>query len=96
MIDGEPVKFPKNENGHDRGLNIVCINPSDCGVFVAEVFDTYKLSEKFDKFIDSNKAPEGCIVVAACKDECTRKLSTKAKFWFSSMGSSEIGKLKYR
>lgn len=72
LIDGEPVKLQMNENGHYRGLHIMCINPSDCGVFFAEVFDTYKLSERFDKFIDSNKVPPGCIVIAACKDECTK------------------------
>lgn len=38
----------------------------------------------------------GYIIVAACKDDCARKLSDKAKKFFSKMGSRTIKKLKYR
>ena len=40
--------------------------------------------------------PADYIIVAACKDECSQKLSFEVKNWFMSMGSSEINKLEYR
>ena len=39
---------------------------------------------------------EAHIIIAACKDECTRNLSEKAKLWFCNFGGSEIQNLKYR
>ena len=88
---------PKNESGHFRGLHIVVINPLDCSVVFAKVFDTYASSDGFDNFIRTSKIPEGFIIVAACKDDCTAKLSDKAKTWFTTnMGSKEISQLFYR
>lgn len=34
--------------------------------------------------------------MAACKDECSAKLSDFGKRWFKNMGSKEIEKLEYR
>ena len=36
------------------------------------------------------------IIVAACKDECTLKLSSKVKQFFVDMGSGEISNLGER
>ena len=71
------------------------IDSSTGEVQVARVFDTYKSSVEFDKFIEGDLT-EGFIVIAACKDECTKNLSDKGRLWFANMGSKEIWKLEYR
>lgn len=65
---------------------------------VAEVFDTYKTSEDFEKLVDisSTKFGEGSIVMAACMDDCVTSLSKKCKQWFADMGSKEIWNVEYR
>ena len=75
-----------NENNHLRGLHIVVINPSNGVVEWAETFDTYNTSERFDMFTDI-ELNEGFIVIAACKDECSKNMSEKGKIWFENMGS---------
>ena len=85
----------KNRSDHYRGLHVVIIHPFNGRVEEAKVFDTYAESEGFDAFV-SRGIPEGRIVVAACKDDCTRKLSQAGKLWFASMGSKEIWNLEYR
>ena len=72
------------------------MNTRNGKVETSQVFDTYKSSEKFEAFIDK-KIPAGFMVIAACKDDCTTNLSTKAKDWFADMGASGIYQcLKYR
>ena len=78
-----------------RGLHIVVLNTTNCQVYKAQVFDTYRSSEQFDKFVDE-PLPDGHIVAAACMDECVTKLSDKGVEWFESMGSQCISKLRYR
>ena len=85
----------KNENNHYRGLHIVVINPRNCKVETAKVFDTYNSSFEFDKLI-LDEIPQGHILIAACQDDCITKLSYDAKTWFTSMSSREILRLKYR
>ena len=70
-----------NENNHYRGIHIVLINPENGRVESAKVFDTYKSSKIFDQFIEDG-IPDCYIVIAACKDEGTKSLSTKAIEWF--------------
>ena len=60
-----------------------------------KVFDTYEKSNGFGEFVESD-IPDGHIVVAACKDECSTGLSVNGKLWFTKMGSKEIWKVKYR
>ena len=36
------------------------------------------------------------MVVAACKDDCSKELSDIVKGWFENMGSKNIGKLKFK
>ena len=71
------------------------INPSDFKVTTSKVFDTYKSSSDLDAFT-REIIPDGYIVVAACKDECTQKLSERGRRWFQSLGSVEIKDLGYR
>ena len=97
-LNGLPVYVEKNEHNHERGLHIVVFNPFLGMIESAKVFDTYQTSrghDSFDAYITKH-IPEGHIVVAACKDECTTQLSEEGKQWFSSMGSTEIQNLKYR
>lgn len=97
MINNELVDIEENENEHERGLHIAIINPLKGGkVEFAQIFDTYRSSEALDKFIDSNKLPDGIIVAAACQDDCVTKLSQNAREWFKWMGSTEIDYVKYR
>ena len=60
----------------------------------AKCFDTSEWgfgndSNDFEDFITYD-VPEGCIVVAACQDECARNLSDYGREWFGSMGSEDI------
>ena len=95
VINHVPITLQNNENGHDRGLHIVLVNPADAKVEFAKVFDTHESSQHLDNFIATG-VPDGHIVVAACKDECFTNISESAKKWFTDMGSKEINNLKYR
>ena len=66
-----------------RGLHVAIINPSDGKVEYIAVFDTYKSPDSLDSFIncDASFYTERIIAVA-CKDECSKHLSYKAKEWF--------------
>jgi len=45
---------------------------------------------------DISQGPAGTVFLVACRDECTRYLSSEAKDFFGSMGSKEILKLGNR
>ena len=76
---------------------MVVINPqANFTVMISQVFDTYKLTEKLDLFIKGNYVEKGYIVVAACKDDCSTKLTTEHRNWFAEFGSKEIWNLDYR
>ena len=89
------MQVEMNEDNHTRGLHIVIVNPETAKVETAKVFDTYKTPHELDGFVFQD-VPENSIVVAACQDECSTKLSWNSKKWFSDMGSQEIWKLQYR
>ena len=67
-----------NENNTTRGLHIVVINPSNGRVSETKVFDTYKTCKDFDEFVEV-PIPSGFIIIAACKDDCSKQLSEKGK-----------------
>lgn len=94
-LDGLPITMEPNESGHFRGLHIVIINPLTGDIEAGKVFDTYKSSAMINLFIKGN-FKKGCIVAAACRDECSNALSTEVKTWFASMGSRLIWQLQYR
>ena len=102
-MNGIRVPVEINENDHYRGLHIACINPEDGHVEWALAFDTYKGMDHMDAFlgetIDKKSGlyiKNGWVIAAACKDECTKSLHTRAKIWFTCMGSAEIQSLTYR
>ena len=72
------MQVNKNENGHDRGLHVVIINPFNGNIESSQAYDTYETSVGFDQFI-TKTIPEGYIVVAASKDDCVTKMSQNAK-----------------
>ena len=78
-IGSTPVKLKRNENGHDRGLHVVVINPFRYKIVSAIIFDTYKSSARFHSFLLSPHNKAGYIIIAACKDDCSKELSEKAK-----------------
>ena len=81
----------KNVSSHYRGLHVVCIDQETGEIKVAQVFDTYRDSIGIEYMTnDEDKFSQGDIVVAACKDDCQRKLSKTAKQWFANLGSKEI------
>ena len=73
----------KNSNGgdnHGRGLNIAVINPDDGRIKMGRAFDTHESSEEMEKWIKNDeKVSKGCIVAAACKDDCSANLSDTVK-----------------
>ena len=95
-LNGFQVPVQKHsENTEYRGLHIVVVNPKTGKIEVSRVFDTHKSSSEFEEFI-STRVPTDHIVIAACKGECVKGLSDKAKEWFYNMGSQEIFRLCYR
>ena len=100
MVNTTYISVDPNENGHFRGLHIVIVNPMNPkDIILSAVFDTYKSSEVLDQVIKESiekGVPDGYIIIAACKDDCTTNLSDYAKNWFSSMGSTLIHNLEYR
>ena len=74
---------------------MIVINTATGKVQSAKVFDTYKSTVLFDKFI-KRTIPEGYIVIGACKDDCVTALSEEGKKWFENMGSKLIRNLNYR
>ena len=80
-VDGQVVGMEDNVHGDDSGLHIVVIDPMGGGITTARVFDTSASSEELEAFIRLG-VPVGHIVVAACKGDCAKSLSFKAKQWF--------------
>ena len=78
-INGLPVKFEKNINGHFRGLYIVVINPANGKVEKAKIFDPYMSHHEFDEFTRNDNIPTGHIVVATMKDEFVMNLSHQCR-----------------
>ena len=74
------------------------ISPANGEVCWAVVFDTYKSSDGLNEFIlnELKSVPDGYIVIAACKDECSTNMSVHARILFTDMGSQEIWKIERR
>ena len=53
-INNYKVAVNKNENGHERGLHLVVINPESGQIEISRVFDTYKSSSELENFISEN------------------------------------------
>ena len=74
------------------------INPFNGAIEMAKVFDTNQSCDELDRCITKihNEIPKGYIIIAACRDDCEKKLSKNARLWFTSMGSKDIWKIGYR
>ena len=81
FINDNHILVDKNESNNFRGLHIIVISPKNGHVIAAKVFDTYKSSAGLNDFLNSD-IPKGSIIAAACQDECSEKLSEKAKYFF--------------
>ena len=70
-------------------MNVVVFDPKLGLVAYAQIFDTYTSSEPFEEFIWGLKKINynNFIVITACKDECTTKLSETVRYWYDKMGS---------
>lgn len=84
MINDKAVDMEESEGDNFRGLHIVVFNPTNGKVECAKVFDTHVSSKRFDQFVnyEINDFPDGCIIAAACKDECIFNLSNDGKKFF--------------
>ena len=93
-----PVEVPNNQNDHQRGLHVLIMDPSSEQALISIIFDTYESSYSLDHFINTyvSRIPEGHIVIAACKDDCSTHMSQQAKQWLADMGSQEVWNLQYR
>ena len=61
-----------------------------------EVFDTNRICEDLEDFLDRSEIPDGHIITIACKDDMITCLSKKAIKWIEDeLGSKEISKLKF-
>ena len=98
FINDNHVMVETNESDNFRGLHIIVISPTDGHVISAKVFDTHVSSKRFDEFVnyEIDHFPDGCIIAAACKDECVFNLSNTGKKFFERMGSKHIWKVRYR
>jgi len=75
-------------------MNIVVINAAG-EITHKRAFDTFMRSNRIESF--RKQVPRGSIVAVAVRDEGTRKLNKKMKWWFKQLlGSKEIFKLGYR
>ena len=36
------------------------------------------------------------IIIAACKDDCTKNLTWNSRKWFTDLGSRQVEKIQYR
>ena len=97
LINDVPVQVEGPE--YSRGFHMVIIDPYNGGIQLNKVFDTYKSSKEFERWIDMQDGEyEGSIIAVTCKGECTgglyvQKVSDKVAAWFQGMGSKLIGEL---
>lgn len=67
-INETQIDFPASNSG--RGLHMAIIDPRTGKLKMGAIFDTYKSSDSLNEFI-AKCVPQGDIVVAACKDDCS-------------------------
>lgn len=94
QINGQNVDLEASEACNMEGLHIVVINKVNGDILCKKVFDVKISFEELDNFIKNigMKLQDGSIIVAACKNECTNKMSMDAKIWFGDIGAREIWK----
>lgn len=80
-----------------RGINVVVLAGNNHEVISSNTYDTFASEKNSEQMAaDLAAVPVGAVIVAAIKDEGSRKLTQAAKDAFINMGSKEISNLGYR
>jgi len=80
-----------------RGINVVALNQRDHSILLAKSYDTFANENASQDMINDLKGVRrGSVIVAAVKDEGSKKLSTEVKAMFGRWGSKEIHSLGHR
>ena len=59
----------------------------------AKVFDTFESDHLFEEWVSNHIIMEDYIIIAACKDDCTKNLTWNSRKWFSDLGSRQVEKI---
>lgn len=80
-----------------RGMNIVVLAGQNHEVMFSHTYDTFASAKASEQIVEDEAAvPVGSVIIVACKDECSRKLSQGVKDILIAMGAKEINQLGYR
>lgn len=80
-----------------RGINVVALDASNHEILLAKAYDTYANDNASTDLVNDMKfVKRGSVIIAAVKDEASKKLSAEAKALFSKWGSKEINSLGFR
>jgi len=93
-VNGEDVLSKKKSR---RGINLVVLNGENHEVIHNKRYNTYKkknASNEMKKYIKS--VPKGSIIIAAVKDEASKKLTYSGRRVFMKMGAKKIWKMGYK
>lgn len=88
--------FRMDPNG-SRGINVVALDARDHTVLMAKSYDTYgNDNASGDMIKDLNGVRRGSIIIAAVRDEGSKKFTADARALFAKWGSAEVSKLGFR
>jgi hypothetical protein len=80
-----------------RGINVVVLAGANHEVILSKSFDTFASSKQAEDMAATLAAiPVGSVIIAAVKDEASKRLSQSAKDIFINMGSKEVSQLGFR
>jgi len=80
-----------------RGLNIVVLAGQNHEVMFKQTYDTYANGKASSQIVEDEAAvPPGSVIIIACMDECSAKLSQGVKDILVAMGAKEINGLGFR
>lgn len=92
----EVTGYRMDANG-SRGLNVVALDARDHTPLLAKAYDTFGNGDaSADLIKDLRGVRRGSVIIAAVKDEGSKKLSSELKALFSKWGSTEINSLGFR
>jgi len=91
------VKGMRMEQSGSRGINVVALDQRNHRVILAKAYDTYANDQASgDMLKDLKGLRKGSIIIAAVRDEASKKLSKGVKEFFTKLGSKEINSLGFR
>jgi len=80
-----------------RGINVVALDSGNHDILLSRSYDTFANDNASDDLVaDLKGIRRGSIIIAAVKDEASKKLNDDVKAIFSKWGSKEINSLGYR